>query len=170
MWLDVCVISCFLPVFYICQRVHCETGLYILAGSHFSSICPLESKRLSRRACVCLCMCVTVCMCVCTCFVEQVVKPLVQLRVDGRVSSWFPVHVSGLTLSMSAVFGALPVGAVLASISAGRTHNCHQSHLTLLLRFVIRFFMSQNLYLCGPASDFSPHMLCPGTTTEKNPK
>lgn len=62
--------------------------------------------------------CVTVCVYVHTCVVEQVVKPLLQLWVYGRLSSWFPVDISSLALTVSAVFGALPIRAVLTSISA----------------------------------------------------
>lgn len=48
--------------------------------------------------------------------VEQVVEALVQLRIHRRLSSRFPVHVSGLALAVPAVLGALPVGAVLTPI------------------------------------------------------
>lgn len=44
------------------------------------------------------------------------VEALVQLGIHRRLSSRFPVHVSGLALAVPAVLGALPVGAVLTPI------------------------------------------------------
>lgn len=86
---------------------------------------------------------------------EQVAESLLQLGVYGRVSSWFPVHVSSLAFAVSTVFGALPVWAVLTSVSAQKHLVFWMSdHFFPLLPFVFHNVEYSMLFILIYSSTF----------------